>query len=135
MHIFKHPLSTPCKYISTHARGHHSLLGLTRKQSLCTGRCNFLSHFLWAYSNYWSSTQQWKKLILFQYDNCWLISGHIREVFGCQGKRDRWKKKNWTIVKLHTDGWKNKYTYIHIDHWHVHWSIVECPITSWLHHS
>lgn len=127
-HIQTHTLSTSNKYIKTHAKGHHSLFGLTRKQSLCMGRCNFLSHFLCTDSNYWSSTQQRKKLILFRYDNQWLIGRHIRAVFGCQGKRTDGKRRNWTNSELHTDGCTHEYTCMNTDHWHVHPSIVECPI-------
>ena len=86
-------LSSSHDCIQTRAEGHHHPSGLTRKQSPCTGRCNFLSHFPCMDSNYWSWARQRRQLLMHRYDNHWLIGQHISGGFGCQGWRDRWRKE------------------------------------------
>lgn len=97
----------PNDRIQMHAEGHRRPLGLTRKQSLCIGRCNFLSYFPCMDSNYWSWARQRRQLIMRRYDNHWLIGQHIRGGFGRQGWRNRWRKQKqgtahrWTHPNTH----------------------------------
>lgn len=123
--MLEHTLSGSNKCMNTNAKGHHSLLGLTRKRSLCIGRCNFRSHFLCMDSNYWSSARQGKKLILFRYDNHWLIGQHIRRLFGCQGWRDRWGWGGGGVETGHTqnctqmDAHTNAHAYLQTADMHI----------------
>lgn len=71
-------LSSSHDYIQMQVEGHRHPSGLTRKQSPCTGRCNFLSHFPCMDSNYWSWARQRRQLIMNRYDNHWLIGQHIK---------------------------------------------------------
>lgn len=112
-------LSSSHDCIQTQAEGHRHPSGLTRKQSPCTGRCNFLSHFPCMDNNYWSWARQRRQLIMHRYDNHWLIGQHIRGGLDVKAEGTDGGKRN---RELHTDG--PTQTHVHPFTWRIHTFLV-----------